>query len=318
MLKPLYIGLLLASLVYTCPAVAWARSDLPEAATNGLQDEALEREKLRQEIRELRLKNQESESWAARLPAATTFVAVVGILLTIWKQINQQNADRRQRQDESQRRSDEKFTKIIGDLGSQYLPVQAGAAVSLLTFLKPKYRELHEQVFLILLANLKIEHDETINKLMVDGFQKALRARVVDMNRKEPLVIDLSHTRLSRIDLSGGIDLTGTDIAFADLRHANFSGSFLRRARGIQANLEKARLSRCDLEEARLQKANLSGAQMHSARLISADLKYAQPAKCPIPSGENASRPFGLCEASGCTISASRPRRYFLFRSRIR
>ena len=268
----------------------WGQKSSPDTNAQVQSDsqQKLQEAKLRQEIIKLELENQRLKNFWAQLPSYgavfTALIALVGIFVTIWKQIiersrqqqldrRQRELDRQQREDESLRRLDEKFASVVADLGSERPPTQASAAVSIMSFLRPEYKVFHHQVFLILLANLKIEHDDAINKLLIGGFEKAIRIRLQSAEERDELfVIDLSRCFLNRVDLSN-LELKNADIGFAELRGANLTGVDLYRVRGMSANLEKARLSRANLEEARLRKAQFSEAQFHEANLISADLE---------------------------------------------
>lgn len=268
------------------------------AAPAGTGKEALEIEKLAEEVANLRLQNESLRSFWTKLSANAAFlaavVALLGVFVTFGKQQaenrrqqeldreqrdrdrEQRERDREQREREEQRGIDRKFASILADLGSEREAIQAGAAVSVVTFLKPDYPQLHEQIFAILLANLKIEHSEAVTQLLVTAFEKALRQKLaLAQERGEPFVADFSRAALTQADLAG-LDLSGVDLGFARLRLANLSGAVLFRARGYEANLEKARLSRANLNEARLRRAHLNEAYLHECNLVAADLKEAE------------------------------------------
>ena len=194
--------------------------------------------------------------------------AVVGVIVTVWRQLAQQAADRRNR-------LDDKFISIVGNLGDKSTAVQASAVVSIINFLKPQYRDFHDQVFMVLLVNLKLKRPNIINNILVNGFEKAAQMRLKpgrDSNTQSEL--DLSRCNLYHIDLSG-LDLSNVDLAYTKMQNSNLTGAILFRVQGIELNLEKARLSRANMEEARLNKACLRDAQLHDARLVSATLKGA-------------------------------------------
>ena len=242
-----------------------------------MNQQELQNERLRQEILKLQLENKKRNSFWELLPSyatiITTLVAVIGVFVTIWRQINERELDRKQREDESLRRLDERFTSIVSNLGSESAAIQAGAAVSILTFLKPEYMVFHNQVFMLLLANLKIQHSDAVNKLLIGAFEKAIRIHWQSLRKQdEQFELDLSRAHLDRIDLSN-TDLTGADLGFTELGHANLTDAVLFRARGFGAQLEKARLSRANLNEARFREANFRGAQFHGSNLVAADLK---------------------------------------------
>ena len=237
----------------------------------------LEAEYLRQDTRQLMIENNQLVSpWQQISSYATVFtviVALLGVFTTIWKQFSEQRQDREQREAESIRRLDEKFSSIVRDLGSDNASLKVSAVVSLMTFLRNEYAQFHEQVYLILLANLKIKHDLQVNRLLIKAFEEAIRlklTRIYASGGEE--VLDLTHTLLYRIDLAG-LDLSSADIAFADLQLANFRGATLTRVKGYQANLSKAKFTNAILEEARLNEANLEGAHFHETNLVSATLK---------------------------------------------
>jgi len=243
--------------------------------------EELQKEKLRQEILKLQLENEKLRSfWGILLscaPFLTGLVALAGILVAVWKQITersrQQDLDRQQREDESLRRLDEKFTSTVEGLGAESEAIQASAAVSIQTFLKPEYKAFHNQVFMILFANLKIQHSEAINRLLIAGFEKAIRLELPSLREKdEEFELDLSRANLTGIDLSD-LDLSQTDMAWAQLQRAKLTRANLCGVRGIRANLKKARLSKADLKESLFRLAQFREAQFHEANLVSAHLE---------------------------------------------
>ena len=92
--------------------------------------------------------------------------------------------------------------------------------------------------------------------------------------------IDFSYRVLHARGLAGA-RLTGTDLAHAYLRQADFTGAHLFRANLEGADLEDARLLRADLRRANLAGANLRGADLREthlerADLHDADLRYAR------------------------------------------
>lgn len=244
-------------------------------------------DKLQQEIEKLRIENKNSSSFWGQLPAyatiITALVAIIGVIVTIFKLINEKNLDRKQREMENLRNMDDKFISIITALGSERESIQASAAVSILSFLKPEYQDFHNQVFMILLANLKIAHSKAIYNFLVEGFEKAVRLQLPSLKLQDKTYeLDLSRAYLNRVNLSD-CDLSYVDLGFTKLKYANLSGSktSLYRARGIEANLEKARLSDANMMEARFTKAKFMHAQFHKTNLVSAvlkeaDLSYAQ------------------------------------------
>ena len=70
-------------------------------------------------------------------------------------------------------------------------------------------------------------------------------------------------------------DLTGVNLAYADLQKANLSKSKLTGVQLGQANLAGANLSDADLTGAKLNMTNLTGAKLTGAKLTEAHLYYA-------------------------------------------
>jgi uncharacterized protein YjbI with pentapeptide repeats len=275
----------------------------------GLTQDALEKEKLRQEILTLERDRSIVPVLGPWLAAA---VAIVGVILTWRKQVEeahqqrlentrQQAADRlaqatavkeearlreldrrqqeavlAQRETDTERRFQEGFAAVALNLGSASPAVQASAAVSILSFLRPEQRAFHDQVFLLVLANLKIMHEREVNKLLVRVFERAMRVQLRDKTLDRALLLDLANAQLDTIDLSR-TDLSDADIGFASLKYANLRDTNLRRARGYEVDLGKASLSGADttLEEARLRKARCEGTQFHDVNLISVRLEEA-------------------------------------------
>jgi uncharacterized protein YjbI with pentapeptide repeats len=247
--------------------------------TEAMNNEELQTEKLRQEVRQLQIENDRLTSPWQSIPTYATFitavVAVAGVFLTIWKQFSERQRDRAQREAESRRQLDEKFSSIVSDIGSANQSLQVSAIVSLMTFLRPEYFEFHEQVYLILLANLKLESSSQVNRLLIQAFEKALALNLeAHRDPAHPLELDLTRTNLYHANLSG-LDLSNADLGFANLRLANLMSTNLFRAKGMEVNLEKAKLTGANLNEARFAKANLANAHLHDANLVAATLKGA-------------------------------------------
>jgi len=269
----------------------------------------LEEEKLRQEI--LKADAEVQQQRLSRITSfgsvVTAFVAIAGVGITIWTTLaentKQREEDRRQRQAEQEQRErervqreieslrqlNERFTYTVGELGAETSPGRVSAAVSMFSFLQSDSVSLHEQVYWILLGNLKISHEFQINRFLVRVFERAIRMQLSQANMHGQLLdIPLDHAFLARIDLSG-LDLSQAnltkrshdapsrlDLGFADLQGANLNNTNLQRTRGISVNLRKARLSKANLSEVRFQKANLRLAILHDANMVAADLKQAK------------------------------------------
>lgn len=262
------------------------------AQLDTLTREELQVEKLRQEVVQLRYENQqlgyENEQqrgfWASLpeyVPFITALVAVAGIFITLWKQINEtsrqkvldrreRKAEREQRDRENRRHTDEQFNAIAKSLGADTEPMRASGAVSIATFAKSGYEEYYDQAFMLVLANLKIDHSPAITSLLINSFEKIARKYIPRHDGE----LDLSNLTLTGVNLSE-LDLTGADLGFADLRRANFTGATLQKVRGYKAKCAKARFSRANLQAARLHKAEFTDGHFHNARLIDVKMKEA-------------------------------------------
>ncbi len=269
----------------------WQVLSVPDevARLAGLDQPALEAEKLRHEIIQLEIANADSgNAWSTLLslaPFITALAAGFGVLVTLWKQMSEQAQLRRteieQRRIEDLRRFDEGFTKVIANLGADSTALRASAAVSLPTFLRPEYRDMHDQVLAVAIANAKqgVSQPEPVQRLLVRAIEQALRARTAPIpDEQRGFLLDLSRTFLDRADFSG-LDLAGVDVAFASLRNANLTGSNLSRLRGIEVVLDGSRLSNANLSEARLRDAKAREAQFHDARCVSARFEDADLAR---------------------------------------
>ena len=265
--------------------VAFALATAPGA---GSANPTLQQQKLQQEIEKLKQENANSRgvrgfvaAYAGIAGVFTAGAAVLGVLITFRGQRKdqarqaqldreQRKNDREQREVESRRRLDERFNAIVTDLGSEREAVQAAAAVSLLTFLRPENEAFFRQVRLVTLANLKVSHSSVVTKLLVRVFEAALRTP----DPLEPIELDLSDAKLARANLSE-LDLREADLSRADLHSADLTNAKLWRARGANPILINARLcgDQTDLTEVRWRKAQGAEANFCDAKLVKAHLE---------------------------------------------
>lgn len=263
-----------------------SKFELAPLPLHSMTAEQLAAEKTRQEILDL----QQRHTFAGSLPTyaalATAFVAIIGLVFTA----NQQRTDRRrqhlsdveerrraleERSQESLRRFDANFNTAMMNLGNDSAAVQASAAVSMLTFLKEEYGRFHDQVFMVVLANLKVAHDDAINAILVRAFERALPLRLASVQSDErPLVLDLSWARMPRLHLIGQ-NLTDAQLSNADLSRANLERCTLHRVHGEGATLTEGRFPKTDLEEATFQGAHGDRPNFNDARLVSTKLQGA-------------------------------------------
>jgi uncharacterized protein YjbI with pentapeptide repeats len=248
----------------------------------------LQQQKLQQEIEKLKHENANNRGFRGFVAAYagiagvfTAGAAVLGVLFTFRGQRKEQarqakldrqqrKNDREQREVESRRRLDERFSSNVADLGSKEEAVQAAAAVSLLTFLRPENADFHRQVRLVTLANLKVPHTAVVTKLLVRVFEAAVRTP----DPLDPIELDLSDAKLARANLSE-LKLEGADLSRADLHSADLTNTDLKEARGTTPILTHARLcgERTDLRQVRWRSAEASRANFCEANLVKAHLE---------------------------------------------
>ena len=256
------------------------------AAIAAAPPQQLERQKLRQEIRQLKIANDQATSWRQAVldwvPVITVVVAILGVVLPVTKEIRAQRLQRKaeleQREIEADPRFQDLFATAVANLGADKESVQVSAVVALQSFLAAEYERFHEQLFYVLCANLGVKHSPLVNRFLVRAFAQAVRLRR-HVEGEEPL--DLARCEMPRIDLQD-IDLTGVDIAFANLEHANLRDATLFRARGIRVKLAHATLTDAILDEARLHGLDAPGAHFHRAHLIAAELRSTKGKKAKV------------------------------------
>ena len=287
-------------------ALGRSASDSEQAAASGTTSTvSLSDRKLEAEIAKLEAETENalddpgwfSENAALIAALLTGLAAAGGLVLTLSRQIEesarQRDADRSQRQRELQQRRDERrredearereriqrdtesrrhleerFSSLLTDLGSDRGAVQAGAAVSLLSFLRSAQGEFREQVRLVALANLKVAHPEPVRKILLGVFEQAIRlAPPGDRER------DLSGADLTGADLSG-VDFEGADLDDTTLVGAGLENAVLRRAHGTGVRLESAQIcgSDTDLHAAELRNASAPNANFNEATLTATHL----------------------------------------------
>jgi uncharacterized protein YjbI with pentapeptide repeats len=309
------------------PSVRPQPSPSPAAETPVKQK--LEEEKLRQETIKLQLENRAlSSRWTLLLSystLATVLVAIVGLIATLWRQVSessrertldrlqrerdreQKELDRQQREDDGRRRLEEKFTAIVSNLGSDSTSIQASAAVSIMTFLKPEHKDFHTQVFLILLANLKVQHSRTsATTTQPQGLLQALfatfaherggreggesgkssgqmgpgKSKTSEPNETLTNLLIAAFQKAIRTQRPPAADkaeqlpvdlsrscLNRADLSNLNLRNVDLAFSELRSANLTDSDLFRVRGFEVHLEKARLSRANLSEARLQKAYL---------------------------------------------------
>jgi len=243
--------------------------------------EQLANEKTKLEIEKLRIENEDKKSIMNLITGSlagliTSLSVIAGVIFTIVKLFQERKKDRIQREIDKLRNIDEKFNALVANLGSQSKAVQVGAAVSIQTFLKEEYKYLHRQVLLIVIANLKINHNKTIYNLLIEALEKILKIEIPVMRgENKEFALDLARAYLKNCDFSG-YDLSYADFAFAKLKHANLKSANMYKTCGIETDFQNVKLTDANLQEARFRNSNFQFAHFHNANLISAELKECE------------------------------------------
>jgi uncharacterized protein YjbI with pentapeptide repeats len=228
---------------------------------------ALTKEKLAQEVQQLRIQNDLSFwSWLRTNAAVllSTLVVVGGALIGLFRWI-QDRQDAREKQDE------ERFQSAVTALGSETLGAKIGAAVILRTFLQSSYGRFYGQVFDLTVANLRLPNcglspqaeAHPLLHLLTTVFREAYVA-----------ARDGLHTRPEYLNATD-VQLITAKLPSADLRRCWMAGAKLMEADLNGAQLDAANLSRANMTSAQLEQAVLIGADLTEAVLIGAHLERA-------------------------------------------
>ena len=277
---------------------------------------ALQEDKLRQEIQQLKNQNEHDLLGWLRTNAAillSTLVVVIGGLIGLFRWFGD-------RQGEREKRAEERFQSIVEGLGDKKEGRKVGAAIMLRTFLRPGYEQFYSQAFDLAVAYLRLRHVDPDEPEPLDSLTQALAivfkeafplAR--DLLKQDPLFIDAIGTRLDSAYLARS-DLKHVRLPEAYLRKVNFyrakiSDANLREAKLCYAfltgaDLTKTKLPRADLREAKLSRADLTEANLSGANLAGANIEDAQSLKNTNLRGVNGltKEQLEACKAKGAII----------------
>jgi hypothetical protein len=246
---------------------------------------ALNEEKLRQEIQQL--KNQNYWAWTTIGPILVGFAGLLAALYSFITWIRNRRDEQKKRDEEQKRwledqqaerakRDEDRLQKAVEGLGSGRLDAKLGAAVMLYTFLLPNYERFYRQVFRLAVTQLRPQKEvldtpepldalrQEIARVFTEAFPLA-RDVLKQKSQFDPFLLDASGVQLDKAYLSR-TDLEGIRMRQAYLRGTHF----------WQTNLKGAYLKRSDLREAYLVEAHLAGTDLGRANLAGADLRKAQ------------------------------------------
>jgi hypothetical protein len=230
---------------------------------------ALNKEKLIQEVQQLKSQNESDLLGWLRTNAATflsTLIVVIGGLIGLFRWFG----DRR---DEREKRAEERFQSVVTGLGDEKEGAKIGAAILLRTFLRPGYKEFYTQTFDLAVANLRRGTLVSVGTRTTDPPQDPKAPLPLTTLSQALIVVFKEAFPLARSQEKRSpqfLDATGIQLDNAYLRRAD-----LEQARMPQASLRGADLSEAKLSGAKLWWADLSGADLEAADLCGANLSHA-------------------------------------------
>ena len=267
--------------------------------TEDLTVTALNKEKLAQEVQQLKSQNETTFFDWLRGNVSILLLglgAFAGFLRWLAdrrdaqdKVLEDRKAERERRDEEQQRwlkdqeaerekRAEERFQSAVEGLGSEREEARIGAAILLRTFLRPGYEQFYTQTFDLAVAHLRLPRMvapskdpnaplplTTLSQALSVAFMEAFPlARNIATDAKE------AQRAIQSLNASD-VQLDHAYLVGADLKQVKLSTAFLREAALWRVNLSGADLWRADFSGADLSKADLS-----EADLWQADLKEAR------------------------------------------
>lgn len=224
---------------------------------------ALNKEKLVQEVQQLKSQNEPDPFGWLRTNAATflsTLIIVIGGLIGLFRWFG----DRR---DEREKRAEERFQSVVTGLGDEKEGAKIGAAILLRTFLRPGYEQFYSQTFDLAVAHLRLPRTPHLpeDPNAAQPLTTLSRALIVVFKEAFPLARSQNKGHLQSLDAST-IRLDDAFLSEADLDQVWMPKAFLR-----NAELWKTHLNGAYLNEANLGGAYLSGDLFYKAT----DLSFA-------------------------------------------
>jgi len=234
-----------------------------------LQTDQLTLEKSKQEVMDLRIKNESqglfiSSLFSAVGPLATTLVALMGTFLGLRNYFDTRKKDRLERAAGDLKdllihtADDNARLRIVGVVGLQH-------------FFMPEKKEYHLQALSSLVAMARLEKNEEVLRNIKIAVEKAVQNLDLDT---------LAQVTWQGVSLKNVIfsdrDLSGLDFRDAVLDDADFSRCVLNRCRFVNARLNGACFQDASLMGADLTYADLAGANLENANLRNAIMKQAR------------------------------------------
>jgi uncharacterized protein YjbI with pentapeptide repeats len=260
---------------------------------------ALNKEKLAQEVQQLKNQNETDLLGWLRTNSAilfSTLVVVIGGLIGLFRWFGDRRSERDKRDEEQQRwmkdreaerekRAEERFQAAVEGLSSEREEAKIGAAILLRTFLQPGYEQFYTQTFDLVVAHLRLPRipqpaEDAITALpnpSKGSYPTTLRQALITVF-KESFPLARDEWIKSRKDKSfylQSLDATGIQLDDAYLVGADLNQAWLRQAYLRNVDLRWAVLYNAYLRGAYLREAHLRGAYLHKADLRETDLSKA-------------------------------------------
>jgi hypothetical protein len=258
---------------------------------------ALEKEKLAQEIDQLKYQNY--WAWTTIGPILVGFAGLLAALYSFFtwirnrqdeqkKQREDRNLEREKRDEEQQRwledrkaererrdeeqqrwlkdqeaerekRAEERFQSAVTGLGDESEGAMIGAAILLRTFLRPGYEQFYTQTYDLTVANLCPSRTPNPPEDSETPLPLTTLRQALIVAFKEAFPLARSQNKGSPQSLDASyIQLDNAYLVGADLKQAWMPEAFLREAKLWMADLRGANLIKADLREANLWMADLS------------------------------------------------------------
>lgn len=283
-----------------------ATSTVQATPTEDATVTALNKEKLVQEVQQLKAQN-EPDLFGWLQTNASTLISmlavVIGGLIGLWrwlgdrqdarkKELEDHQAERERRDEEQKRwlkereaerekRAEERFQSAVEGLSSDKEEARLGAAILLRAFLRPGYEPFYVQVFDLVVVHLRLLRtpDPPDNPTVVLPTTMLSQALVVIFKEAFPLARSLAK-RDPEVPHVRSLDATGVHLDQAYLWKVDLKQAFLRRASLREANLFGADLrqtnfSGSDFRGANLIRANFSEAYLRDVNFSGANLREA-------------------------------------------
>jgi uncharacterized protein YjbI with pentapeptide repeats len=245
---------------------------------------ALNKEKLAQEVKQLKEQNEPDLLVWLRMNASvllSTLVVVIGALIGLGRWLGDRRDEHEKRREdqhsEQEKRAEERFLSTVTGLGDEKEGSRIGAAILLRTFLRPGYEQFYTQTFDLAVANLRLPRtpnrpEDSNTPLPLNTLSQAL---IVVFKEAFPLARSQGQRSPESLDATG-IQLDNAYLRGADLKQVWMPQASLRDVDLSEADLSGAKLSEADLSRSKLNKINLSGAKLNEAKLNGADLDGAK------------------------------------------